>query len=355
MKIRNSDQIVAQELGPGLVRFFEITSRRAASGAPTFSLLYIDGRNRLNVASGSPLSRIRELLREIAATNDLRVGELRYTLSEGFAANRFAPVLLQDNCGYHWCHQCRGLQKGRVALDNGGGYVTCPEGDAPYGYSTTACQCPNVTLSIEEVPATYGIAFDGGGLDAVIPPIVRWYDSKWDLRYLANPDATDVRELGNFRTWAEAQEAAARGTYYFQTGRNLLDDWRGARVSMFEGSPLGDFDSFAAAQEAAQQRVWSRAVSRDEAEQCLRQILDRWNRGIAPRGLVRCLTKSLGAEKAIVTSMETRYDVSFERWILQLGEEWFVLEEHFNPRAGTCGSRVSAITAEVAERWRHHS
>lgn len=209
-KIRNSDRIVAEILGPAFVSRFEITGRRASSGVPTFALWWTDEGHRMRITSESPLARVRELLREIATTNDLRVGQLSKILAESFAAYYFTPEQLQGNCGFHWCVSCGGLQKGRVVTDNDGSYIAQREGDdLLYGYYAEICACPGVEPDVEVVLGRYGIVIDELTLNG-LPPVVRMTNGKWGSNIRTNIDPSRVQEIGSFQMWSEARMAARR-------------------------------------------------------------------------------------------------------------------------------------------------
>jgi len=215
----------------------------------------------------------------------------------------------------------------------------------------------------------YGLV-PGWGTWEGVPKVVELVDGWWWGRE-TRPGQTAKRgvdlpqnqviDLGEFSSWEAAQAAAQATTYSARRRGSVLATWRdgGPRVVPATepaepgDQPLGWHESVAAARAAATAafRASVPHLPRDQAQDVVHDIL-RYDRGNAPRGLIENLAGPLGATPARVTAGELRWEVSLQRWLTTLPDlQQVMLEEHYNPRAGTCCSRAVLLSAEEAQGW----
>jgi len=216
-KIGSSDKLVEKIVGRGMSRWFSIEGRMAASGAPTFSLLYHSFRGgNIPLIISMPLQKIKADLARFAETNSLT--EFRYVAelieelggSVNGGGKRFYQPFLNSN-GWEWCDKCSGLKKGRVVLSDGH-YLLRPaeEGNRQYGSVAELCSCGE-----HEVEIVLGRYFVAEGLTCDWPyegkPLVVRDDGNManGQPYEHYGQTSTLRDIGLFASFSEAVEAAA--------------------------------------------------------------------------------------------------------------------------------------------------
>jgi hypothetical protein len=354
-KIKQSDRIVANILGPSVVSFFEITARRTQAGGSTFSLWYND-HGRVPLVVDEPLREVRAALENIRAANSL-VGFGRYLVEGLTSERRFDPRLLNGH-GWTWCAECHGLVSGRVVVNDYYILKAAPS-EAPYGPIVEACTCPDRKLEITEVLPRYGIIVGSIYPFSGVSKVVRWQDDHWTTGHDRAPEGSAVQEIGRFRSWSEANAVAECGSYHYRSRGGLYADWTLGPILIPSHAAesgdveLGELDSRADAWKTARETARYRTATLEEAVETARHIAEYGSSGL-PHGLLTRLAELLGGRAAQYDLSLVRgevWDTQYSNWVFNLGDGQLLLaEEHYNPRAGTCCSKVTEVDRDQAFR-----